>query len=281
MSFLFQANVRFLILIAVARQGRTWLEQILGYLHDSTEDISHTEAEVLAEHDLRVHARGLHDGPQEALDVLVGALQDDTVPHHVLAHRLQVRRHLAVLVVQTDGVEEAVGLVVDLVARGVRGDVRDAAVGDRDADAVHAEPLRYPDLGQVAAADDVPAVAHQELPRRAGEVPQDGDVQRPPKVDAGEEARADRGQLADVPDGVHDGGPHGAGPLRPAAARQEQDVQGDGHDQQKRDDQVQLKTHASSLQCRTIFRGGRLRSLRLHLPCDAAPNFRYGEPVRV
>lgn len=34
-------------LTAVARQGRTWLEQILGYLHDSTEDTSHTAAEVL------------------------------------------------------------------------------------------------------------------------------------------------------------------------------------------------------------------------------------------
>lgn len=34
-------------LSAVANQGRTWLEQILGYLHDSTEDTPHTTDEVL------------------------------------------------------------------------------------------------------------------------------------------------------------------------------------------------------------------------------------------
>lgn len=34
-------------LTAVAGQGRTWLEQILGYLHDSTEDTPHTTDEVL------------------------------------------------------------------------------------------------------------------------------------------------------------------------------------------------------------------------------------------
>lgn len=35
-------------LTAVASQGRTWLEQILGYLHDSTEDTPHTTNEVIA-----------------------------------------------------------------------------------------------------------------------------------------------------------------------------------------------------------------------------------------
>lgn len=34
-------------LTAVASQGRTWLEQILGYLHDSTEDTPHATDEVL------------------------------------------------------------------------------------------------------------------------------------------------------------------------------------------------------------------------------------------
>lgn len=34
-------------LTAVAGQGRTWLEQILGYLHDSTEDTPHTMKEVI------------------------------------------------------------------------------------------------------------------------------------------------------------------------------------------------------------------------------------------
>lgn len=35
-------------LSAVAGQGRTWLEQMLGYLHDTTEDTPHTTEQVLS-----------------------------------------------------------------------------------------------------------------------------------------------------------------------------------------------------------------------------------------
>lgn len=66
-------------LTAVANQGRTWLEQILGYLHDSTEDTPHTTAEVLALLEQEVEDTfSIH--PRQELTVALNLLNHHNAP---------------------------------------------------------------------------------------------------------------------------------------------------------------------------------------------------------